>query len=103
MTTLLNPFSVRLEKPPFMKLDSAPIYTNGDFNIYRYSDKWYVHTFKNIVIAERCAPNKELFTNLTGDTKPTGEAAIYHDLERPKQANEDGIKAAKKLNFKIQN
>jgi len=102
-TILLNPYSVRLEKKdPFMKVESKPIHVNGDFRIYKYYSNWYVHTFKNIVIAERGAPNKEVLTNLMGVTQPTGEASIYHDYERPKQAMSEGIKEAKKRNFKIQ-
>ncbi len=100
-TTLLNPYSVKLDKEPFMNINDKPVYANGDFKIYKYFPRHFVHTFKNIVIAERCAPNKEIFTNLTGETKPTDEARIYHDLERPKNAMQIGIDAAKKLNFKI--
>ncbi len=102
MTTLLNPFSLRLEKPPFMEIQSAPIYTDGDFKIYKYSPNRFVHTFKNIVIAERTAPNKTIFSNLKGETKPTGEADIFHQYERPLEAKNYGIEAAKKLNFNIQ-
>jgi len=101
ITTLLNPFSIRLEKDPFMKVESKPIHVNGDFRIYKYCARWYIHTFKNIVIAERCAANKEVLTNLMETTKPTGEASIYHDFERPRSAMMEGIKEAKKRNFKI--
>ena len=100
-TTLLNPYSVKLAKDPFMTVRSKPIYTHGDYRIYSYYPKHFVHTFKNIVIAERCGQNKEIFTNMTGETTPTGEASIYHDLQRPQEALRIGIEAAKKLNFKI--
>ena len=100
MTTLLNPFSVSLKKPPFMQVDN-PIYSNGDFKIYKYREKHYVHTYKNIVICERGAANKELINNLVNDIKPTEEAALFHDYERPKDAILRGTEAAKNLNFKI--
>lgn len=102
MTTLLNPFSLSLKKPPFMEVHSEPVYTKGDFRIYVYCGKHYVHTFKNIVIAERGAKNIDLLNNVQKDIKPKGEAALYHDYERPKAAMLDGIKAAKKLKFTIQ-
>ena len=100
--TLLNPFSVSLKKYPFMEMNEGQIvYTNGDFKIYRHYQNHFVHTFKNIVICERGAANKELINNLVNDIKPTGEAALFHDYERPKGAIIDGMKAAKNLNFKI--
>ena len=101
-TTLLNPFSVSLKKPPFMELQSEPIFTNGDFKIYKYCDRYFIHTFKNIVICERCAPNKDVFKYMTGEANPEGIAATYHDFERPNWAKESGIQAAKELNFIIQ-
>lgn len=101
-TILLNPFSVSLEKPPFMEVNTKPTYQNGDYKIYKAWDKHFIHTFKNIVIAQRCAENKELIDGLVMDIKPTEEASLYHDYERPKAAISDGIKAAKKLNFKVE-
>lgn len=101
ITTLLNPYSIRLEKEPFMRVEGKPIFVNGDFRIYKYCTEHYIHTFKNIVISQRVAPKKEILTNVMGETMPTGDAAIYHDLERPKEAMKEGIRAAKKLNFKI--
>jgi hypothetical protein len=99
--TLLNPFSVSLDKYPFMQVDIKPVYNKSDYKIYKLSNNHYVHTFKNIVFAERTNANKELIENLINDIKPTGEAALYFDYERPKATIVVGIKAAKKLNFKI--
>ena len=100
-TTLLNPFSVSLDKYPFMEVATEPIYTNGDYRIYKAWNEHFIHTFKNIVIAQRCAANKDLINNLVTDNKPTDEAGLYHQYERPKQAIRDGVKAAKRLNFTI--
>lgn len=83
-----------------MEVDNL-VYENGQYKIYRYTANHYVHTFKNIVIAERGKADKELINNLVTDTKPTGEAALFHDYERPKGAILEGMKAAKTLNFKI--
>ena len=99
--TLLNPFSVSLDKYPFMEVNSKPIYEAGEYKIYKAWDKHFIHTFKNIVIAQRCGANKALIDGLVNDIKPTGEAALYHDYERPKGAILEGIEAANKLNFKI--
>ena len=85
-----------------MEVNTEPTYVNGNYKIYRFWDEHFVHTFKNIVIGQRCAASKPLIDNLAADIKPTEEAALYHDYERPKQAILDGIEAAKKLNFKIQ-
>lgn len=98
---LLNPFSVSLYKHPFMEVTSKPIYEAGEYKIYKAWDKHFIHTFKNIVIAQRCGADKALIDGLVNDIKPTGKAALYHDYERPKGAILQGIEAANKLKFKI--
>lgn len=98
---LLNPFSVSLEKYPFMEVNSKPVYEVNEYKIYKFSNNHYVHTFKNIVFAERTGANKGLIENLVNDIKPQGEASLYHDYERPKAMIMKGINAAKKLNFQI--
>lgn len=100
-TKLLNPFSVSLKKSPFMEVVTGPIYTNGDFKIYKYFDGYFIHTFKNIVIGERCGANKEMIDSLATNTKPTGKAKRYFDYERAKAAMIEGLEAAKGLNFKV--
>lgn len=100
-TTLLNPFSVSLKKYPFMEVATSPVYTNGDYSIYKQGDEHFIHTYKNIVIAQRVAANKTLIDNLVNDNVPTGEASLYHDYQRPKEAILEGIEAAKNLNFEI--
>lgn len=98
---LLNPFSISLEKPPFMEVKSNPVFAQGDYKVYKYYDRHYIHTYKNIVIGERCAVNKDLINNLVNDTQPENETQLYFDYQRGKWAKEQGIEAAKKLNFKI--
>jgi hypothetical protein len=100
-TKLLNPFSVSLKKFPFMEMRSEPIYTNGDFKIYKYYDHHFVYTFKNIVIGERGGINKEIINNLATDTKPEGEAKQYFEYDRAKAAIIEGLEAAKGLNFQV--
>lgn len=100
-TTLLNPFSVSLKKHPYMEMREAPIYANSDYKIYSYSRNHFVHTFKNIVIAERGKADKPLIEGLINDIKPTNESDLYHNYERPKKAILDGIAAAQKLHFEI--
>jgi len=100
---LLNPFSIRLEKPSFNNVnESSLVFSDGDFKVYKFSHEWYIHTFKNIVIAERCKINKGIFAALKGELKPTNEADLYFLYERPLSAMNEGIKHAKKLNFSIQ-
>lgn len=84
-----------------MEVNSKPIYKTGDYMIYKLWDEHFVHTFKNIVIAQRGAANKDLINNLVLDNKPTNEADLYHDYERPKAAISEGMEAAKNLNFKV--
>lgn len=99
--TLLNPFSHSLGKNPLMEINDNPFFTDGDYKIYRLYNDYFVHTFKNIVIAERCGANKNLLANLKNNIKPTGNASIYHDFERPLWAKNTGLKISKQLNFSI--
>lgn len=99
---LLNPFSVQLDKQPFMNITSEPIFSKGDYKIYKYYEKYFVHTFKNIVIAERCAKNEQMINDLISGIYTGIESQKYFQFDRPKEAIEIGINAAKKLNFKIQ-
>lgn len=101
MITLLNPFSVSLKKPPFMEMRNPPVHTNGDYKIYKYFDRHYVHTFKNIVITELGAANTELIKNIATQTEPGKDTQLYFKYTRCLEAIQDGIEAAKKLNFKI--
>jgi len=47
LTTLLNPYSVALKKEPFLTINSSPVYVDGDYKIYKFVEKHYLHTFKN--------------------------------------------------------
>jgi len=85
-----------------MEMRTEPVYQNGDFKIYKYLDRYFVHTFKNIVIGERCGANKEMIDSLASDIKPTEPAKTYLEYERAKRAIIEGQQAAKELNFKIQ-
>jgi len=100
-TTLLNPFSHSLGKNPLMEVPEKPIFITGDYKIYKYFDRHFVHTYKNIVIAERCAANKDLLNNLQNDIKPTGTASMYFDFERTLEAKLDGLRIAKEINFTV--
>lgn len=100
---LLNPFSVSLEKYPFMEVrDTSIVYRKGDYCVYVYTNSAYVHTWKNIVIAERTGLNSQLIENMLTNVRPKDQADAYHDYERPTWAIAEGIKASKKLNFLIQ-
>ena len=104
MTTkivLLNPFSHSLGKNPLFEVNSKPVFIDGDYRIYKYFDKHFVHTFKNVVICERCAMNKDVLTALKNNIKPIGEASIYHDFERPLWAKNEGLKIAQQINFTV--
>ena len=101
MRTLLNAHSAALEKNPFMEVGVDPCYSNGDYFIYKWNSNHYLHTFKNIVFAERCAPNKEMINNLVNNTMPENRADQYHQFSWPKETIKFGIEHAKKINFKV--
>ena len=100
-TNLLNPFSHSLGKNPTFEVHSEPVFINGDYKVYKLYERHFVHTFKNIVIAERGAINKDLLNGLKNNIKPIGKASIYHDFERPLWAKNEGLKIAKQINFTV--
>lgn len=101
MKRLLNAHSVKLEKNPFMDIEVKPVYENGEFAIYKLYDKHYLHTFGNIVFAERCAPNIEMIENIINDNVPAERGDKYHQYAWPKETIAFGIEYAKKINFPI--
>lgn len=102
MIILLNPFSIRLEKSPYMQPESKLVFIDGDFRVYKYSNNHYLHTFKNIIITELGAINKDVINNVKNDIiPPLGDGKRYHQYERPREAMLFGIEQAKKLNFEI--
>jgi hypothetical protein len=100
-TTLLNPYSVALKKEPFLTINSGPVYVDGDYRIYKFVDKHYIYTFKNIVATERCGLNKDIISHLKGDTKPKINTTEYYHNKRSLEAIAEGVEYAKMLNFKV--
>ena len=80
---------------------NAPVYVDGDYKIYKFVDKHYIYTFKNIVATERCGLNKDIISHLKGDTKPKKDTTEYYHNKRSLEAIAEGIEYAKMLNFKV--
>ena len=51
--------------------ETNPIYTKGNYRIFKQTNKCYLHTFKNVAISQLGAANKEHINNLLEDTRPT--------------------------------
>lgn len=98
---LLNPFSIQLKKPGIEYISTPPVLISGDYRVYKKFDKHFLHTFKNIIIAERCSINEKIFSNLRGQTKPSGAAELYFDYESPLAALKEGEEVAKKIRFLV--
>ena len=84
-----------------MDVPGEPIFTTGDYKIYKYCNDHFIYTYKNIVITERCAANKDLLNNLKNNIKPTGTASMYFDFERTLEAKADGLRIAQEINFTV--
>lgn len=102
MKTLFNPFNFLLKKQATQKINSKPVYINGEFSVYKYVKNHFIYTFKNVVIAERGGLDKKMIDDLKNDTY-TGELnKKYSNFVRPKEAIKTGIDAAKELGFTIE-
>jgi len=44
--------------PAYYDVDT-PVFVFGEFRIFKQFDRCYLHTFKNVAITQRCAPDKE--------------------------------------------
>ena len=109
---LFNVFSYRLAKnessvkPALWRVTdssyySEPVYTDGDFNIFRKSDNHFLHCYKNIIFAERCGLNTQLLTDIKNDSF-SGCGDKFHNFDSPKEALANGIEFVKfypELNF----
>ena len=102
MTTLFNTFSFQLKKEAKQIINSNPVYSNGEYSIYKFCDKHYLYTYKNIIIAERCGLDKTMVDELVNDRYTGEHSKKYYNFDRPKQAIEIGINAAKELRFTIE-
>ena len=68
-TKILNTWQSAKEDKKFFTV-GKPIFSIGDYKIYKQSEKCYLHTFKNIALNQLCAPNKEHLQNLLDDNRP---------------------------------
>ena len=80
---------------------NAPVYVDGDYKIYKFVDKHYIYTFKNIVATERCGINKDIISHLKGTTKPKKDTTEYYHNKRVLVALKEGIEYAKANGFEI--
>lgn len=102
MITLLNPFSFQLKKQPTQTINSKAVYSKGEFSVYKYVEKHFIYTFKNIVIAERCGLDKTIVDDLVNDSYTGEPNKKYLNFDRPKETIKIGIDAAKELRFTIE-
>lgn len=102
MKTLFNPFNFLLKKQATQKIDSKPVYTNGEFAVYKYAENHFIYTFKNVVIAERGYLIKEMIDDLANDSYTGEPRQKYSNFFRPKETLKIGIDAAKELRFTIE-
>jgi len=47
-----------------------PVFALGEYQIFKQTNKCYLHTFKNIAINQLCVPNKEHIKYLINNTRP---------------------------------
>ena len=63
-----------------------PVFTLGEFRIFN-TGRSYIHTYKNIAIAELVGCNKELVKQIHDDERPVGKYNSSHFLfDRAKNA-----------------
>lgn len=72
---ILNIWNSRPDKIDYYDV-SSPIYTIGDYNIYKLGEQNYLYTFKNIAINNLAGINKEHLNSLYNNTKPI-ECFLY--------------------------
>lgn len=102
MKKLFNPFSLELKKQPVQTISSKPIYSNGDYHIYKYVEKHYIYTYKNIVIAERVGMDRQIIDDLVNEKFTGVSEKQWSNYVRPNEAKAKGIEAAKDLKFVVE-
>lgn len=64
--------------------DGKPIYTNGDYSVYRYITS-YIYTYKNISIAQLVGFNPKLVDSLAADVAPEDSNVQLYLFNRAKE------------------
>jgi hypothetical protein len=68
---------------------SNPIYTNGDYSIYKMGDRNYLYTYKNIAFNNLAGINKAHINSVADKLRPDSLPFLY---DRAIETLEKGIK-----------
>lgn len=71
MTKILNTWKSTTDKKEYYELNK-PIYTNGDWAVYRQFKDSFIYTFKNIAVNNLVGLNKEHIDRLANNQRPAG-------------------------------
>lgn len=77
MTKILNTWKSTTDKKEYYELNK-PIYTNGDWAIYRQFRDSFIYTYKNIAVNNLVGLNKEHIDRLANKQRPEGEYTSNH-------------------------
>lgn len=77
---ILNPWnSTKLKKAYYN--EGSPIYSNGEYKIYRQSQSVYLYAFKNMAFNQLAGLNKEHLDNVASRTVPENDFLYNRALE----------------------
>ena len=93
MIQILNTWQSRKNDLKYFEV-GKPVFSLGEYRIFKQFDKCYLHTFKNIAINQLCAANKEHIKNLHEDVRPlenTKYTPKTFVFDRAKETLKNGI------------
>ena len=101
MKKFISPFSYGLKKGyEFTIYSDNPVYTIGDYSIYKQHDDHYIYTYLNIIISERCGYCEQIINDLFVNKYSGPLNHKFINFDRPKQAIKDGTEIIKKYGLK---
>lgn len=102
MAKALNPFAFRLDRREdrIYEIKTKPVYKNGDYQVFKYADKWYVTCRKNLIVTETTGIPKGLIEALVAGKEPADYSK--HRYYRALEAYQDALLYAQNVGFKVE-
>ena len=102
MTKVLNPFAFSLERREdrFYEIKTKPVYKNGEYQVFKYADKWFVTCRKNLIVTETTGIPKDLIEALVAGKEPADYSKYRY--RRMLDAYQDALRCAQSVGFKVE-
>ena len=102
MPKVLNPFAFMLERREnrFYEIKTKPVHKNGDYQVFKYAEKWYVTCWQNLIVTETTGIPIDLIEALVAGKEPADYSK--HHYHRALEAYHYALLYAQNVGFKVE-